>query len=355
MNSQYDVLVVGAGPAGSAIAIRLAQAGLAVCLVDRDEGGPLRPGECLSPEAVPALAALGHADLLSDTAVARRCSGVQSIWMTPEPVFRDYFSERLGQGVFLDRQVFDARLFDRAQASGVVVARGVRVTQAEFGAVTTLSGWRDGEQWAQTARFVVDASGKSCGIARLYGARRRRLSRQVAVAACLPDGRSELAATDWLLIEADSLGWWSGATTASGQRHLVRFFPGGGDTGRSPGEIARQLQQTRLMQHYVAADELSAARMQVLDAGCSALDRVACPHWLAVGEAAIAFDPISSQGLAHAFGATESAAVAVLEYLRHGRTEGLERYERDTRITLAHSLKGLASHYAQCHSLVNAG
>ena len=355
MTHVYDVLVVGAGPAGSALAICLAQAGLDVCMVDRDDAGQPRPGECLSPEAVPALAALGHADLLDDMLVARRCCGVQSIWVTPERAFRDYFAERSSQGYFLDRQVFDARLRDMAQAEGVVLERGVRVTEAEWGAVTTLSGLRGEDFWRGHARFVIDASGKSSVIARLGGAGRRRLSRQVAVAACLPAGTSELASTDWLLIEADTQGWWSGATSASGQRHLVRFFPEGGEVSRSPAELGRQLEQTKLMQHYVAAGELSAAPLQVLDAGCSALDCVATSQWLAVGEAAIAFDPVTSQGLAHAFGASQPAARAVLEYLHHGRVDKLERYDQQTRITLAHSLKGLMSHYAQCHSLASVG
>lgn len=355
MTLVYDVLIVGAGPAGSALAICLAEAGLDVCMVDRGEAGQPRPGECLSPEAVPSLAALGHADLLEEISAARRCCGVQSIWTTPERSFRDYFAERSSHGYFLDRQVFDSRLRDRAQAEGVVLERGVRVTEAEFGAITTLSGLRGEDCWSGQARFVVDASGKSSSIARLGGAGRRRLSRQVAVAACLPAGTSELASTDWLLIEADASGWWSGATSASGQRHLVRFFPEGGEVFRSPAELARQLEQTKLMQHYVAAGELSAAPLQVLDAGCSALDCVATSQWLAVGEAAIAFDPVTSQGLAHAFGASQPAASAILEYLHHGRTAKLERYDQQTRITLAHSLKGLMSHYAQCHSLASFG
>ncbi|MBX8613617.1 FAD-dependent monooxygenase [Pseudomonas cichorii] len=355
MTRVYDVLIVGAGPAGSALAICLSREGLDVCMVDRDEASQSRPGECLSPEAVPSLAALGHADLLDDLSVARPCCGVQSIWMTPERAFRDYFAERSSQGYFLQRQVFDARLRDKAQAAGVALERDVQVTHAEFGAVTTLTGSRGTEHWSAKARFVVDASGKSSSIARLGGAGRRRLSRQVAVAACLPVGTSELASSDWLLIEADTQGWWSGATSTSGQRHLVRFFPEGSDAGRTPVELARQLQQTKLMQLYASADELSTAPVQVLDAGCSALDCVATSQWLAVGEAAIAFDPVTSQGLAHAFGACRPATSAILEYLHHGRTDKLERYDQQTRITLAHSLKGLMSHYAQCHSLTSVG
>ncbi|MCS5516880.1 hypothetical protein NWF32_24225 [Pseudomonas qingdaonensis] len=77
---------------------------------------------------------------------------------------------------------------------------------------TTALPWAVGEvnTLARQARFVVDATGKASCIARLGGARRQRLSRQVAVAARLPRGGSELADTEWLLIEADAQGWWSG-------------------------------------------------------------------------------------------------------------------------------------------------
>ena len=348
MSRVHDVLVVGAGPAGAALAIRLAQAGLAVGLVEREREATLRPGECLSPEALPVLAALGHADLLEDSRVARRCCGVQSIWLTAEPMYRDYFCERAAYGAFLERQVFDARLRERALALGVTRLDEVHVTHATFADdLSTLSGWQGGQPWRGQARFVVDATGKASSIARLGGARRQRLSRQVAVAARLPEGGTPLAGSDWLLIEADAHGWWSGATTASGQRHLVRFFPAA-DARRSAPHLAEQLQHTQLMQRFATADELATAQLQVLDAGCSALEQSASAHWLAVGEAAIAFDPVSSQGLTHAFGATDLAARAIVARVREGRTELLERYHQQTRITLTHSLKGLLNHYAQC-------
>lgn len=351
MSPVWDVLVVGAGPAGSALAIRLAMAGLSVCMVERDEPGQVRPGECLSPEAVPALATLGHADVLDDPACARHCCGVQSIWMNDAVEFRDYFAERAGGGFFLEREVFDARLRERARQQGVVLETGVRVTDVQFGAISQIMGARGDEPWAVQARFIVDASGKAASIARLGGARRQRLSRQVAVAASLPKAQANSASADWLLIEADSLGWWSAATTGQGRRHLVRFFPGGNPHARSATELAAQLTRTHLMSHYANAAELLAAPLQVLDAGCSALDRVACAHWLAVGEAALAFDPVSSQGLAHAFGATAVAAEAVLQRVHQGRHELLAQYQQQTRITLAHSLQGLARHYAQCRTL----
>lgn len=56
----HDVLIVGAGPAGTAAAIRLAEAGHRVALVERDRVPRAKPcGELLLPRAVDAAAALG--------------------------------------------------------------------------------------------------------------------------------------------------------------------------------------------------------------------------------------------------------------------------------------------------------
>lgn len=351
MSPLWDVLVVGAGPAGSALAIRLAKAGLSVCMVDSGDIARARPGECLSPETVPALAALGHGDLLDDPACAQRCYGVQSLWMSREVEFRDYFAERSMRGFFLERQVFDGRLRERARQHGVSLELGVRVTDVRFGSPVRIGGLRGDETWTASARFVVDGSGKAASIARPGGAFRQRLSRQLAVAASFPAGDKPPASSGWLLIEADSQGWWSAATTSSGQRHLVRFFPGGEKEGHRAADLACQLARTRLVRNYASAAELLTTRLQVFDAGCSTLSHVASEHWLAVGEAALAFDPVSSQGLAHAFGATESAALAIIKRVREGSNDGLVQYQQQTRITLQHTLQGLARHYAQCLAL----
>ncbi|MGB3970247.1 MAG: FAD-dependent oxidoreductase, partial [Planctomycetota bacterium] len=61
---QPDVLVIGAGPAGSTLAWRLARAGFAVTIADRAVFPRDKPcGEFLSPECAPCLAELGLHDL----------------------------------------------------------------------------------------------------------------------------------------------------------------------------------------------------------------------------------------------------------------------------------------------------
>ena len=63
-----DVLILGAGPAGAALARQLALAGFKVVLTDRAAFPRSKPcGEFLSPQCTPYLVALGLPSLLADT------------------------------------------------------------------------------------------------------------------------------------------------------------------------------------------------------------------------------------------------------------------------------------------------
>jgi len=125
-----------------------------------------------------------------------------------------------------------------------------------------------------------------------------------------------------------------------GKRYLVRFCR---DTGAP--DLAALLRASRMVGDMVGADELAGLRPTVLDAGCSALDRAAGSCWIAVGDAAVAFDPVSSQGLAHAVGSAQAAAAAIEQLFTRGSADGLRDYVRRTELTLRHHLLQLRDHY----------
>jgi menaquinone-9 beta-reductase len=115
-----DALVIGGGPAGAAIAIRLAKARREVLLLERSTGPVDKVcGEFLSEEAAACLASLGL-DLPALGAVAidtvRLCMG-DRVTACPLP-FR---------AISLSRRVLDEALLDRAAATGVRIQRGTRV------------------------------------------------------------------------------------------------------------------------------------------------------------------------------------------------------------------------------------
>lgn len=115
--SDYDVVVVGAGPAGSLAAREAARAGAGVLLVERAEFPRAKVcGSCLNPRAVELLARLGMPDLLTDA------GAVPLKRVTLMARGRD--ADLTLGGVAVARDRLDAMLADAARNAGVDVRFG---------------------------------------------------------------------------------------------------------------------------------------------------------------------------------------------------------------------------------------
>lgn len=172
-----DVLVVGAGPAGSATAIALARAGFAVVLADQRQFPRDKPcGEFLSPECTPYLAALGALERVQALgphlvqgmhlhAGERRALGrFRRVGARPDHT-------RLGYGV--RRSTFDHALVQVAVAAGVRFVPGHTCCGPTRAADGTVVGAEfrtaAGEPVAIRARQVVAADGVRSPLARALG------------------------------------------------------------------------------------------------------------------------------------------------------------------------------------------
>src|SRR5712692_2090396 len=135
VEGQFRVAIVGAGPAGSALAILLARRGAAVTLFDDDRRPDLLVGESLVPAAIPILKALGVEERTAD--LSRLKPGVSFIW-SPTDRYRFTFA-RFSPAVFpyaynVPRPQFDDALTAQAEASGVArVIAHARVERAGTG------------------------------------------------------------------------------------------------------------------------------------------------------------------------------------------------------------------------------
>jgi menaquinone-9 beta-reductase len=151
LRAPWDVLVIGAGPAGSVAAHVLAAAGRTVLLVDRSAmPRPKVCGCCLGPAGVETLQHLGLARALSGASVVRECSVrvKRAIARLATPHYR-----------VLSREVLDTRLLAAATDAGVTPLMGWNARVAKDGSVLLQHSSGDAQRSTVRPRQIVVADG----------------------------------------------------------------------------------------------------------------------------------------------------------------------------------------------------
>ena len=184
------------------------------------------------------------------------------------------------------------------------------------------------------ARAIVDATGRAARIARSQGARRRRLDRLVAAYWMLA-ARGEPDRDCTTLVEAVAEGWWY-TTPVPGARRVVAFLT---DSDLLPGRHARTARDWR--ERVVRAPHISETlagqgcplhgNPLIVDAGVAHLEQPAGGAWVAAGDAAVSFDPLSSQGILTALLMGHAAGHAVAAMLTDRDQQPLIRVGRGVR------------------------
>lgn len=160
----WDAVVVGAGPAGSIVALELRRRGLQVLLLDRARF-PRRKvcGGCLSSGAVEVLRSAGLEHLLL-------ASGARPLSRITLAGWKSKASIPLCGGWALSRDVLDQALADAATAEGVRFEDGAHARLLPpSGPMRRLSVRRDGGSTLVEARVVIAADGLGGALLRAGG------------------------------------------------------------------------------------------------------------------------------------------------------------------------------------------
>lgn len=310
----WDIVVVGAGIAGcaTAIAAKGARPRARICLIDSGRPRPAT-GESIPPETRLLLQRLGVLEQF-EAAGHADCLGSCSAWGSSTLGYNDFVVNPYGMGWHLDRPRFEAMLRSAAADRGVDVVHGRfrDCHQEAAGWAVTLTG-RTGHPHHLGTRFLVDATGSASVVARHLGARPVPHDRLVLATAFYTDenhdSRSRLT-----MLEAAPTGWWYAAGLPCGRVAVAyasdpaQFRSAG--AARWPAWQA-QLNQTTHIAASLAASRPLAPRLTVQSAPSFHLDRAAGPGWLAVGDAAASYDPLSAQGIYKALAGGIDAADAV--------------------------------------------
>src|SRR5208337_1625573 len=136
------VAVVGAGPAGSVFAARMAEFGHDVTLIEQANFPRSRLGESLTPGVAPLLKS-AKLEAALDSFVVRRVRTVRVDWADG----RRWRENPHEQGLIVDRGAFDLALVERVRTFGVEVRQPARVVDRR----------REGRRW----RLAIEAEGRA--------------------------------------------------------------------------------------------------------------------------------------------------------------------------------------------------
>lgn len=327
-----DVVVVGGGPAGGATSIALRLRGVPrVTLIDASSPDAVRIGESIPPDTRLLLSELGLWESF-EAEGHDPCHGSCSSWGSDELGYNDFLFNPYGSGFHLDRRRFDEWLVRAAERMGVEVRRSTLVEtierQKEGGFRLKIAQVDDGGGGGfVNARFVVDATGRPARVARQLGASRLLHDLLTFVYGFFPPG-SGGEAPSLTMLEAVPYGYWYAARLPEARLVIaVASDPEQlrDDALHRPGVWMERLLATKHIAKLLVPGAALEEPLTVSNAPSARLDCPAGPGWLAVGDAASSFDPLSSQGIHKALQDGLSAARAITAYF-NGDGGALDEY-----------------------------
>jgi len=327
MRTTTDVCIIGGGPAGSVLGVRLAQFGLRVCLVERETFPRPHLGESLSPGVLPLLKSIGAGPAI-EGARYPRVHRVQLRWGTDWGTgwgTARQWQDPGGQGLLVDRGHFDTLLLDHARACGVWLLQPAGLEAWE----RRDAGWQlavrcEGRRIELEALVLADASGRAGAL----GRRRRRTGPKTLALHGYWKG-------DGLpvhpRIETGANAWFWGVPLPSGVYNTLVFMDPRdlrAMGGSLRDKFLAMLASSTLLPSGCSAELLGPIQASdatpYVDEDCMTGDSIK------VGDAGMALDPLASSGVQRAIQSALLGSVVVNTLVHRPRSRDLaQRFYRE--------------------------
>jgi len=334
---QYQVIIVGAGPAGLAASLTLSAYKISHCLIDANTSAIQKPGDALAPNAKPLLKQLGILGLLENARHIPYYSN-KSSWGTAELHEKELIDGVYGHGYLLDRLHFENQLRALVYNNRTPFYSGYKLKKVQTkDNLIEVEIQTDSDNKKIQAQYIIDATGRKASVCRHLGIHKEELDTQLTISFW---HRLKQKIPRQIWIEATENGWWYLSPNADSQVNCLFFtmkelIPKGHEVLTF---LKDELAKTLHIKKIIEPTEQELVDKKLSPSGTSYLEQPYGENWLAVGDAAFSFDPISSYGI--------TSALATGFYGAHAIAGKLAN-EEDAFLTYRYILENGASAYLQ--------
>ncbi|HSD62365.1 MAG TPA: NAD(P)/FAD-dependent oxidoreductase [Ignavibacteriaceae bacterium] len=319
MNKEYDIIVVGAGPAGSIAARTAAEQGVSVLMLekDRDVGYPVRCGEAISKEGVEEFIKPDKKWIAAEI----------SKFSFNAPDGTEVKIEIGDAGYVLERRIFDYELARTAADAGAEILTRAYVNGLIFddGKVGGVKYEHRGEQKEIKAKVVIAADGVESRVGRWAGLETHIDFRDMESAV-------QITAAN-IPVKQDTLYFYFGKNVAPNGYFWV--FPKGGNKANIGLGVNGLVGKTKsalsylndfMEKHYPGAPVLTTIAGGV---PCSTtLPEISAPGIMLTGDAARQVNPLSGGGIASGMIGGSIAGKIASEAVKKQRPELILTYDK---------------------------
>lgn len=332
MSKSDQIIVVGAGPAGSSAAVGALRAGAEVMIVDRktNVGVPVQCGEAIGKTG-PGLAEI-------DVPTESIRASVRGFRVYSPGLLAVDYAEEEPSGFIVDRRVFDKELFARATEAGaesLLGARMIDITRSA-GVINGLVVRHDGKRKTLKAKIIIGADGVNSQVVRLTGLRKSYKPTDIDSCFAYEMSNCDLEITDLMQFLLGS---------KVSPRGYIWIFPKGdgranvgiGIGGDIGPQTAKEYLDTFIKHHEVATKQLNNAKVIETRVGalpvCGPNKTNVVDGAILVGDAAGHVHPITGGGMGYAMVCGSIAGRVAAESAAKGQVgvSHLQVYEKEWR------------------------
>lgn len=366
MVKNYDVAIIGGGPAGSTAATLLSKAGRRVIVLEREKFPRFHIGESLLPFSMQTFTRLGLQEKLRAHFVEKFGGEIAEAGgeKAAKFYFKDGFASRTDRSYQVTRSKFDKMMLDHAGESGAEICEETSVDDVTFHDDGVTLRIRDLERAGAgdpgykkigrelSAKFLIDASGRNSVVGNKFKLKRSYQHLQKLSLFAHYEGLAREAGIDATLTRmVRTLDSWFWVIPLENDRTSIGIVLEAADFKKS-GLSAEEFFERAIAEQPLVRNRIGDGRRvsQVYTAADFSYrsERLTGDRWLLAGDAAGFIDPVFSSGVFLAVLAGEQAADVLHEVLDHPkRARRLFRhYERLVNRAMDVYLRFVESWYA---------